>query len=599
MVSNVAKPSIEIPPIDLSTLGVSLSAEAMQQIVDAVTIAITPAVVSSLEQQIEQKVRAEVAAEVAAEVTAEITTKVTTEVNARLQADWDARFDQAVETAFAVRVQELYEQIALARRRMFGCSSEALGTDQLRLGLFNEPEALLPGTTEADDHIELPPEQEADSKAADKQPAKRARGKRKALPPELPRIDVIHDLPESKRVCACGTPMVEIGEEVSEQLDIIPMQIRVIRHVRKRYACPDKTQPPVIAPRPPQVLPKSNASPGLLATLMTLKYVDGLPLARAEHVFKRSGVSLPRQTQARLIIQAAEKLQPIANLARDHVLESPFIHMDETPVQVLKEPGRAPQTQSYMWVQTAGPPGRKIVLFDYETSREATVPDRLLAGYSGYLMTDGYAAYDRVGKKDGMTHLACWAHARRGFVEAKSLQAKGKTGKADEMLSLIGKLYKVEKEYKDASVNERLRARQSESVPVLADIRKWLDDNIQIVLPSHKLGQAIAYTHKLWARLERYAERGDLPIDNNPAENSIRPFVMGRKAWLFSDTQAGAHASALIYSLVETAKGCGVEPYCWLVYVLKRLPLAKTADHYEALLPWNIHPQDLATDLAS
>jgi hypothetical protein len=252
-----------------------------------------------------------------------------------------------------------------------------------------------------------------------------------------------------------------------------------------------------------------------------------------------------------------------------------------------------------MWVQTAGPPGRKIVLFDYEASRESAVPDRLLAGYSGYLMTDGYRAYDRVGKKEGMTHLACWAHARRGFVDAKSLQAKGKTGKADEMLNLIGQLYRVEKEYKDADAKDRFKARQSESVPVLTAIRKWLDDNIQIVLPSHKLGQAIAYTHTLWARLVRYVEHGDLPIDNNPAENAIRPFVMGRKAWLFSDTQAGARASALIYSLVETAKGCGVEPYCWLVYVLKRLPLAQTADDYEKLLPWNIHPEHLAIDFNS
>jgi transposase len=592
MILNVAKPSIDTPQIDLSKLGVSLSAQSLQQIVDAVTIAITPAVVSSLEQQIEQKVRADLA------------TEITAKINARLQADWDARFDQAVETALAARVQELYEKIALARRRMFGCSSEALGANQLRLGLFNEVEALLPGTTQDDDHIELPPAQDlegdkADSKPVDQQPARRARGKRQALPPELPRFDVIYDLPESERLCACGTPMVEIGEEVSEQLDIIPMQIRVLRHVRKRYACPDKTQAPVIAPKPPQVLPKSNASPRLLATLMTLKYVDGLPLARAEHVFKRSGVTVPRQTQARLIIQAADKLQPIANLARDYALESPFIHMDETPVQVLKEPGRAAQTQSYMWVQTAGPPGRKIVLFDYEASRESAVPDRLLAGYSGYLMTDGYRAYDRVGKKEGMTHLACWAHARRGFVDAKSLQAKGKTGKADEMLNLIGQLYRVEKEYKDADAKDRFKARQSESVPVLTAIRKWLDDNIQIVLPSHKLGQAIAYTHTLWARLVRYVEHGDLPIDNNPAENAIRPFVMGRKAWLFSDTQAGARASALIYSLVETAKGCGVEPYCWLVYVLKRLPLAQTADDYEKLLPWNIHPEHLAIDFNS
>jgi transposase len=276
MVSNVTKPLIETPPIDLSKLGVSLSAEAMQQIVDSVTVAITPAVISSLEQQIEQKVRAEVAAE------------VTTKMNARLQADWDARSDQAVETALAARVQELYEQIALARRCMFGRSSEALGTDQLRLGLFNEPEALLLGTTEADEHIELPPQQETDSKPVDKQPAKLARGKRKALPPELPRIDVIHDLPETERLCACGTTMIEIGQEVSEQLDIIPMQIPVICHLHKRYACPNKAQAPVIAPKPPQVLPKSNASPRLLATLMTLKYVDVLPLGEV-HRLANSG----------------------------------------------------------------------------------------------------------------------------------------------------------------------------------------------------------------------------------------------------------------------------------------------------------------------
>jgi transposase len=511
MISKVANPSIEAPQIDLSKLGVSLSDEALQRLVDAVAIAITPTVASSIEQQTEQRVRAE--------VTAEITTEVTT----KLQADWDARFDQAVETALATRVQTLYEQIALARRRLFGRSSEALGKNQLRLGLFNEPEALSLGTTEAQDHVELPPTQDGvsdkvdgkGSKAVDQQTAARARGKRRPLPPGLPSIDVVYDLQESERLCACGTPMVEIGEEVSEQLDIIPMQIRVLRHVRKRYACADKIQAPVVVPKPPQVLPKSNASPRLLATLITLKYVDGLPLARAEHVFKRSGVHLPRQTQARLIIQVAKKLQPIVNLVRDHMLDSPFIHMDETRVQVLKEPGRAPQTQSFMWVQTAGPPGRKIVLFDYETSREATVPDRLLSDYSGYLMTDGYASW--VGKKDGMTHLACWAHARRGFVEAKSLLAQGKTGKADEMLSLIGQLYKVEKAYKDATVEDRLKARQSESVPALNKIRKWLDDNIQIVLPSHRLGQAIAYTDKLWTRLVPYAGRGDLPIDNNPA----------------------------------------------------------------------------------
>lgn len=581
MVSKTANPSIETPKIDLSKLGVSLSNEAMQHIVDAVTAAITPVVANTLESQIEQKVRAELEADYAARV------------DAAVQVAVSAAIDAAVDAAVKERVQELYEQIALARRRMFGRSSESM-SGQARL--FDEADALAPQTTEADDQVELPPQTE---KPAGKPAEKRARGKRTALPAELPRVDIVHEIPEQDRLCACGTPMIEIGEEVSEQLDIVPMQVRVLRHIRKRYACPDKVQPPVLAPKPAQVLPKTNASPRVIATLLTVKYVDGLPLARFEHVMARWGIELPRQTQARWIIGAAEGLQPLFNLLQDHLLDAPFIHMDETRVQVLKEPGRDPSAQSYMWVRTAGPPGRKIVLYDYHTSREARVPERLLEGYRGYLMTDGYAGYNSVSKKDGIEHLACWAHARRGFVEAKAVQAKGKAGKADEMLALIRKLYKVEADHRQSTDAERLKARQVHSVPVLTEIRAWLDKNLPVVLPSHKLGQALAYMDNQWPRLVRYVERGDLPIDNNPVENSIRPFVVGRKAWLFSDTQAGAHASAIIYSLVETAKGCGLEPYSWLLHVLNHLPLAKTADAYEKLLPWNVHAQDLATALGN
>src|SRR5574338_674507 len=212
-------------------------------------------------------------------------------------------------------------------------------------------EALLEAASEASEAAPLPAA--AATEAGKEARPPRPRGKRAPLPAELPRIEVIHALPEAERMCACGTPMVEIGEEVSEQLDIVPMQVRVLRYIRKRYACPKGDAAPASAPAPAQVLPKSNASNDLLAMLLTTKYVDGLPLARFEYVLARAGVAVPRQTLARWAIGTAQALQPIANLLRDTLLESDILHMDETPVQVLKEPGRAPTAKSQMWVSRA------------------------------------------------------------------------------------------------------------------------------------------------------------------------------------------------------------------------------------------------------
>lgn len=486
-------------------------------------------------------------------------------------------------------IQGLYEQLRLARRRLFGPSSESHAGQGW---LFDEADTVAADSSEADDTATLPATVPASAKAATSKP----RGKRKPLPPELPRVDVIHELPLAERTCPCGTPMVEIGEDISEQLDIVPMQIRVLRHVRKRYGCPDGEHAPVIAPAPAQVLPKSNASNDLLAMLLTAKYVDGLPLARFEYVLGRAGAVVPRQTLARWVIGTAQALQPVFNLLRDTLLESAVIHMDETPVQVLKEAGRTAQSQSYMWVQRSGPPDRPVVLFDYDPSRSGRVPQRLLAGWRGYLMTDGYDGYNAVVREQDIVHLGCWVHARRHLVDAAKALPAGKAGRAQHAIALIAKLYLVEKTCRDASVGERLEARRTHSLPVLAELRAWLDETLPIVPPTSKLGEALRYLAGQWARLVRYCERGDLPIDNNPAENAIRPFVVGRKAWLFSDTPAGAHASALIYSLIETAKANGLEPYTWLRRVLRRLPEAKTAEQFEALLPWNLHAYDLATD---
>lgn len=539
-------------------------------------------------QALTDEIERRLTAQIEQRITAQIEQRITTEVEQRVTA----QIAQRLQAEFEQRIQRLYEQLRLSRRRLFGPSSESHAGQGW---LFDEAEVEAAGASDADERVELPAAAPS-TPNAEGSPAKPPRGKRKPLPAELPRLDVVHDVPEAERTCACGTPMVEIGEDISEQIDIVPMQVRVLRHIRKRYGCPGGAHAPISAPAPAQVLPKSNASNDLLTLLLVIKFVDGLPLARFEYVLARAGVVVPRQTLARWVIGTAQALQPLFNLLRDTLLESAVIHMDETPVQVLKEPGRAASAQSYMWVQRGGPPGRPVVLFDYDPSRSGQVPLRLLAGWRGYLMTDGYEAYNAVVIQEEIDHLACWTHARRRFVEATKVQPKGKRGRADQAIESIGRLYGIEREMRDQSDAERLQARQTRSLPVLAELRQWLDETLPLVPPKTALGEALAYLHTSWPRLIRYTERGDLPIDNNAAENAIRPFVVGRKAWLFCDTQAGAHASALIYSLIETAKANGLEPYTWLRRVLRQLPLATTVEQYEALLPWNLHATDLATE---
>jgi transposase len=479
------------------------------------------------------------------------------------------------------QIEHLREQNALLIQRLFGRKSEQTADpDSPQLDIFNEAEELAAAAPET-------PAAEVEEEVV--APIKR-RGKRKPLPANLPRVEVIHELPEHELTCACGACKQVIGEETSEQLDIIPMQVRVIRHIRKTYACKACEAAPVTADKPAQLLEKSLASPSVLAMLLSTKYVDGTPLYRFEKVLYRHGIDIPRQTLARWVIQCGEHLQPLLNLMRDTLLDSRVIHCDETRVQVLKEPGRDPGSQSWMWVQTGGPPDRPVVLFDYETSRAQAVPVRLLAGYRGYLMTDDYPGYNAVAAQAGIERLGCWAHARRKFIDAQKVQPKGKTGRADVALNLINKLYGIERDLKDARDAERLSARQQRSQPVLDQLKTWLDRTHPQVTAKTTLGLAVNYLAKNWSRLERYLEGGHLPIDNNRAENAIRPFVIGRKNWLFSDTPKGATASAQVYSLIETAKANGQEPYAYLRHILERLPAASSVEDYEALLPWNCSP---------
>lgn len=495
----------------------------------------------------------------------------------QLLTDKDAQLQQ-LGTEKDAQIAQLWETIQLLRRRLFAPQSERhVEAESAQLTLFNEAEALVDSGADAE------PELDTETAA----PTPKRRGKRQALPTHLPRVEVTHELPESELICRCGCRKQEIGVEASEQLDIIPMQVRVIRHLRKTYACRTCETAPVTADKPAQVIEKSLASPSVLAMLLTSKYVDGLPLYRFEKLLSRHGVEVSRQTLARWVIQCGESLQPLLNLMREQLLASPILHADETPVQVLKEPGRAPSTPSWMWVQTGGPPQHPVVLFHYSPSRAQSVPLHLLEDYQGYLMSDDYGGYNAIAAQPGVERLACWAHARRKFVDAQKLQPKGKTGRADMALNWIKRLYAIEREFKDAPDAERLQARQQLSRGILEQLKAWLDKTQPQITPQSALGKALSYLASNWSRLERYIEAGHLPIDNNRAENAIRPFVIGRKNWLFSDTPRGATASAQLYSLIETAKANGQEPYAWLRHVLERLPSAQCVEDYEALLPWN------------
>jgi len=460
--------------------------------------------------------------------------------NAQLLADKQAG-DQE-NARLSAEVLTLQEQLNLALARRYAASSEKLSPDQINL--FNEAER------EAD----LAVGEEDDTDTVDVPAHTRKKRGRKPLPDTLPRVEVIHEIPEDQRHCPHdGQLLTEINQVVSEQLDIIPAQIRVIRHIRKQYAC-SCGQCIQTAPLPGQPIPKSMASPGLLAHIAVSKYQDALPLYRQEQILQRIGVTIPRSTLANWMIRAGQLIQPVINLLRDRLLEYDIVQMDETTAQVLKELGKTAQSKSYLWLQRGGPPDEPVILFDYDPSRSQAVPKRLLEGFAGYLQVDGYDGYNGVVAVGGLTRIGCMAHARRRFSDAVKGQGKHKRpGKAQQGLAWIQKLYCVEKQARTRQLTpeERKAYRQQHAVPILDKIRTWLDAVLPAVPPGTLTGKALNYLHNEWPTLIRYLEDGRLEIDNNLAENAIRPFVIGRKNFLFSDSVHGAKASANLYSLVE------------------------------------------------
>lgn len=503
---------------------------------------------------------------------------------AELPDDVDALKQLVVAQAeeYETELARLREQLNLLLAKRYGPSSEKHSPDQL--GLFNEAES----------EAQNPPEEEPVEAVSVAAHERKRRG-RKPLPDYLPRVRIEHDLPEEEKTCACGCGLTRIGEDTSEQLDIVPAQVRVLQHVRLKYACKACEETIKTAPVPAHPIPKSNASPGLLAHVAVAKYQDALPLARQERILQRAGVELPRATLAGWMIKLGALLDPLIEQLRERLLAYDIVQMDETRIQVLKEAGRSASTNSYIWVQRGGPPDQPIVLFFYDPSRGQAVAKDLLAGFSGYLQSDGFEVYAAVAEANpDIALIGCLAHARRKFDEALKAQGKkAKGGKAQMALAFIQRLYAVEKRLKDVTPQERARERRALAKPILDDLHTWLEKSLPAVPPSTLTGKALAYLRNQWPKLVGYLEDGRLAIDNNACERAIRPFVLGRRNWLFSDTPNGAHASANLYSIIETAKASGHEPYRYLRHLFTELPKASSPQAFAALLPFNISPSDI------
>ena len=490
-------------------------------------------------------------------------------------------------------ISQLREYIRLLRSQRFGPSSERSVADQL--GLFNEAETLCDAESgEEEDVTPIPAH------------TRRKRGGRRPLPAFLPREEIVHDLGDQEKVCGNDPShaLSRIGEDKLEQLVFIPASAKVLVHVRPKYACPTCKDSIHSARMPPQPIPKSMATPSLLAQVAVSKYVDGAPLYRQEAMFRRIGVDLSRATLAFWMIRMGEVTQPLVDRFLAVLRSRDYVLADETPFQVLKEDGKRATSESRLWALCGAEAEHPLLYYEYAPTRGAEVIERMLDGFQGFLQTDGYAGYDALGKQSGISHVGRFAHARRKFDEALRGQGKNKKKSgakqslARQGLRQINKFYESERHWRDATPAERYTLRQEKMKPKLEELELWWKASIDRVSPTSLTGRALNYLEGQWPKLLRVLDDGRLALDTNAVERSIRPFVIGRKNWLFADTPKGATASANLYSLVESAKANGIEPWRYLEAVFQRLPAAKSEAHLDALLPWRIELTDLQHDTA-
>ncbi len=458
------------------------------------------------------------------------------------------------------RLQELL-------RSKFGKKSEALNPDQLNLfakEILAEYQASLS-------------EQKPPASTKDK---KQTGGGRNINRTELPVETKEYRLEDNALPCPeCKQQRQEIGYQSAQELEFIPATFKIIKHVQVKYACKNCQEQVVLAPRTnTQPIEKGMPGFGLLAQIITSKYVDHLPLYRQEQIYWRQGADIARSSMCRWLSVCSDKLKPLAELMKTKILQSKIINADETPVKFLK-PGAGKAPTGYVWTYI-GDNENPYVIFDFHTSRKSEHPEKFLDGYSGYLQTDAYTGYNGLHKAGKVKAVACFAHARRYFEKALNNDKI----QAEIALAKIAVLYQIERNAAELSAEERKSIREKESIPRLQEFKEWLQQMQIKTLPKSSLGEAINYSLSNWDKLCKYTEQGFISIDNNLAENSLRPIALGRKNWLFIGAEDSGEVFSVLASLAASCKRLGIEPYNYFRHVLERLS-AKDYSDLEDLLP--------------
>ena len=478
-------------------------------------------------------------------------------------------------------IQRKNFEIKELRKIVYGHRTEKRSAEDIRQGLlFNEAE-----------HTK------AKAKAVEtstvKSHSRKKRG-RKPIPDHLPVKETIHDLPEDQKTCDCGKKLHRIGEDVTKELHFIPARLEVEKHITYKYACrtcegaDSIDKPGVLINKPKRLLPGSIASPSLLTYIIVSKYKDALPLYRLEGIFKRLQIRISRTSMANWMIRVSEKLSDLKEMLFEELDASPVVSMDETPLQVLKEPGRAAQSKSYMWC-ARNYEKNPIVIYHYSPSRSSTVINEVLPNFSGILLSDGYAAYAAASKDGRFVNAGCHVHARRNFIQA----AEEGSPDAQYIISLYALMFQVEAHAKRRarSYEQLLKLRQRVSKPLFAKILDHCKSRLPETFGASPIGKAYRYVLKFEKALCVFLEQPNVPMDNNRTENDIRPFVIGRKNWLFSDSPAGANASSFWYSIIETAAQNGHNVSEYLLYLLSHYPQLKTREEKYAILPHVLDPK--------
>ena len=498
----------------------------------------------------------------------------------------------------------LEEEVRWLKAQYYGRSTQqadAAEENSDQKMLFNEAEVLAAIEAAEEAHRERTTKVEAHERKRSPDSG------RKAIPEHFPRIVIEHDLPDDQKLCtkcAVPHPLTRIGEETRECYRFEPPKISVEKHIRGTYVCEERHEAPITAPAPPVILPKSMAGASLLAHVIKSKFDLGLPLYRVSQDLTRYRMDVGPGTLGTWVNTiGGEKVVPLINLMHEALLAVVFIHIDETPLQVLRS-DKAVGSDHYIVARAGGPPGRRIILYDYIASRTTAALKQLLVGpdgpYQGKLISDGLERYDEIATQLKLLHFGCLTHCRTMFFKARKVSQipSSRTLANAAMEDYIGPVYQVERQIKALQEQyqqrgetlplETVRAlRQEKSKPILEKFKAWVDDLLPGTPPNSALGKALGYTSRQWSKLIRHLEHPEIPVDNNYIERQIKHYATGRRAWLFSYDAVGAQASANLYSLVMTCRANEVEPYAYLNYLFEHLPAASTVEQIETLLPWN------------